>query len=729
MASNILAKLTVLLSAQTAEFSKALQASQGQLTTFTNSISKMGAAVGVSFGAFAAVGVIKGAINIIADFEAQMDEVAAITGAVGKDFDDLRNSALALGSSTKFTSQQVAELQTEFGRLGFSTKEILAATKATIDLSIATKSDLATAAAVAGTTVRGFGLSADETGRVVDVMAEAFNKSNLDISNFAESMKFVAPVAKQAGLSLEQTSAMLGVLADNGITGSLAGTSLRKIISDLGGESGTTAEQIQKLADKGLTGADAMSEVGRTAYASLLILAENTKKTNELTTALDKATGAGERASTIMGDNLTGDISELDSAYEGLILTFAEGGNVLRDVVQAMTQVVNATAALIKGQGALGGFFKFFTDQLTGPIKLLGFFAAKISGASKQVDDHGEKLRQIESTVKAAFDSGNVEAYIKALDQNINKEAIIAAIRKRQAEDAAKLAAEILKQTAAMQPQLGLIEQIEAKLKILDEQKKKSFSVTEIGAFNVKIQELRDQLELLNITGKESAFLKNLNANQALGKTTDLNIPEPTTPANPFATQIDISETDIEVELSKLTELDAARAALDKNDEIRKQSQIARQDAINAKYQESVDAALQYGSAIGDALGSALSGQKSFLDAMRQLTADLIKIFLQRALAGIISSAATTGAPPPVALALAAAGMAGISALFSKIGASGGGVSAGGGSAGRATTNVGQHGPMRGSEPAIIQAEFTIHGNDLVAIANSENNKKNRLGG
>ena len=103
-------------------------------------------------------------------------------------------------------------------------------------------------------------------------MASSFANSALDMSSFRESMKFVAPVAKSAGLSIEETTAMLGALANNGVKGSQAGTALRRIISDLGGTGANVSKEIDKLAKKGLNLADAKDEVGRTAQTALLIL-------------------------------------------------------------------------------------------------------------------------------------------------------------------------------------------------------------------------------------------------------------------------------------------------------------------------------------------------------------------------------------------------------------------------------------------------------------------------
>lgn len=726
MATNsILASLIVRIAGDTAQFKKSLTETQSQLTSFTNGISKLGAAVGVSFGAFAAVGVIKNAIGVIADFEHQMSVVKAITGATGKEFEALEKSALDLGASTRYTSQQVAELQTEYGRLGFSTSEILAATEATLDLATATGESLAKSADVAGSTVRGFGLSADETRRVVDVMAESFNKSALGLENFSEAMKYVAPIAAQAGISVEETTALLGTLADAGIRGSQAGTSLRKIISDIGDESGTLSERLKKLAAKGLTGAEAMSEVGRTAYASLLVLAKNTEKTDDLTKALENAAGAGAEAAKIMGDDLTGDLVLLDSAYDGLILTFSEGSGVLRELVQSFTNVLNAATALARGQGAVGGFFKSMAEHLTAPIRALGFFAKKITDANKEVDDHGEKLRAIENTVKAAFDSGNIEAYIKALDQNIYKEEIIAAIRKRQAEEAAKKA-QIDKD--ALTTPIGLIQALEDKLKDYEEKKKAAFSVKEVGEFNVKIQELRDQLALLNATGSESGFLKNLNKAQESGQTPTITDPSESVPKNPF--EMVLSYSSVEEIKAQLLELDNLKWDIDKNDEIRTNASIARQEAIEAQQQKINAAALEFGTVVGNAFARAATGQEKFSSVLKSVTGEILKLFLQRALAGVVAGAAGTAAPPPVILALAAAGMAGIFAMFSRIGNAGSAKASGGGMSGMATTAVQHHGSLQSSnQPIFADVEFTIQGNNLVGVLNSQDRRNNRLGG
>lgn len=333
--------MAVIIDGQTASFNKAMAQSQSQLTSFTGGIQKVGAALGITFGAVAVFNGIKAAVGIMAEFEATMSQVRAITGATGKEFEALQADALRLGAATKFTSTQVGQLQVAYGRLGFNTQEILDATEATLDLAAATGEDLAKSADVAGSTVRGFGLEARETQRVVDVMAASFNKTALGLDNFTESMKYVAPIAEAANISVEETTALLGVLADAGIRGSSAGTALRKIFGDLSKDGRPVADRLDELGKKGITLTDAFDEVGRTAQTALLVLTKNRDKADELTASFQNVAGEAAKMARAMSDNLTGDVEKLSSAWEGLILSLSNT-SVLRDAAQGITGILNA---------------------------------------------------------------------------------------------------------------------------------------------------------------------------------------------------------------------------------------------------------------------------------------------------------------------------------------------------------------------------------------------------
>tara|TARA_R110000772_G_scaffold209796_2_gene320340 strand:+ start:5057 stop:5842 length:786 start_codon:yes stop_codon:yes gene_type:complete len=180
------------------------------------------------------------------EFAQQMSNLKAVLGdsATPDAVNALSDSAKRLGATTAFTATQVGELQVELAKMGFDADQILASSDAVLALASASGTDLANASAIAAGTLRGFNLTASETMRVVDVMASSFSKSSLDIEKFQESMKQVAPIASTVGVSIEQASASLAVLANRGISGSLAGNQLKRIMSDLAQKTGKSIERV-----------------------------------------------------------------------------------------------------------------------------------------------------------------------------------------------------------------------------------------------------------------------------------------------------------------------------------------------------------------------------------------------------------------------------------------------------------------------------------------------------
>jgi hypothetical protein len=347
--SNAVAKLKVELTAaknrqrdltqETLKANNALRKSSG----FVRGVGKgMAAATlrmaAMAGGMFALFRVFGNATKTLIEFEKQMSKVKAITGATDEEFKQLEQSAKDLGAATLFTATEVGKLQEEYAKLGFSTQEILNATEATLDLAAIAGGDLAQAAETAGATLRGFGLDASESGRVVDIMAQSFTSSALNMERFGESMKFVAPIAKAAGVSVEETSAMLSALADAGIRGSMAGTALRRIMSEMDATGKSTSEAIKDLAEGGLTLAGAEDEVGARAKTALLILAEQTEKVDILTESYENATGAANKMAKDLTDNLAGDLKLLGSAWDGFILGLNKGDGVISNTFRTFIQ-------------------------------------------------------------------------------------------------------------------------------------------------------------------------------------------------------------------------------------------------------------------------------------------------------------------------------------------------------------------------------------------------------
>ena len=336
---------------------KDLQRLEKRTGTTTRSFGKMAAGVLGAVAAFKQItGAVSNALRSFRDFEFQMAKVKAITGANRSEFLKLTKTAQDLGRSTFFTAQQVAELQTNYGKLGFTTQEIIAAQEATLNLATATDSDLARAAIVAGSAVRGFGLDASETQRVVDVMAVAFTSSALDIEKWQTSMTKVAPIAKSAGFSIEDTAAIMAQLSDSGIEASIAGTSLRNILlkmqdpnSDLVKSFGKTIHSLDdlvpaltKFSKEGGSLAEIMEVVDLRQSAAFEQMITSRQRTLELRDALEDANGAAEEMARIVGDTLEGALKRSESAWQGFQIAFIDNfGESLKNITDGFATFIN----------------------------------------------------------------------------------------------------------------------------------------------------------------------------------------------------------------------------------------------------------------------------------------------------------------------------------------------------------------------------------------------------
>lgn len=422
-----------------------------------------------------------------------------------------------------------------------------------------------------------------------------------------------------------------------------------------------------------------------------------------------------------ISNTLGGSISNLGDSFDNLLLTLGSlTSGPLKDFIDLMQESIKVLADDIAGKTGLSTRQQQINEQYVESAKSL-----------EEITTNIEKLTRLQKTERQEYDS--VTSSLGNLNEQVSlssKEYVDLVAKQSTAKDFANAYGSAIEALTAKMQKLNeqtkvqavaLIPALNAEIKRFEELKNQSFSEEEIGRFNVKIRELRDELELLNARGGESNFLKNLEKGLPTGE-----VPKDTAPENLFPTSV--PEIDTQPYTDAL--LTMARAADDFNtaDEVRINQQIARQDALIAKQQDLANMGAMTGEIIGQAFGEAASGQISFAQAVKRTTGELVKMFLQRALAGIIASAATSGGPPPVAIALAAAGVAAISAMFSKIGASksGGG---GGANLGRsAAGNTEKLGPT-GGEERIMFGEFVMRGNDLVAVVDSTNKQNGRLRG
>ena len=330
----------------------------------------------VAIGALA--GGFMGLINQSRDFAQQMSNLKAVLGdkATDESIKELSQSAKRLGATTAFTATQVGELQVELAKMGFNSDQILASSRAVLALASASGTDLANAASIAAGTLRGFNLTASDTMRVADVMASSFSNSSLDISKFQESMKQVAPIASTVGVSLEEASASLAVLANRSISGSLAGNQLKRIMSDLAQKTGKSYRESLTLTAKRLEGATSSAEklaiakelVGDRAKGSLIALAENTTELDRLSLAFENAGGSAEEMAEEKLNNLNGDLTKLSSAWSGFMLNLEDGGGIMSTLARGSIQLVTGSISFLQKKVDLVGYYynQFVNDMKNG---------------------------------------------------------------------------------------------------------------------------------------------------------------------------------------------------------------------------------------------------------------------------------------------------------------------------------------------------------------------------
>tara|TARA_R110002020_G_scaffold225959_5_gene436306 strand:- start:57 stop:3797 length:3741 start_codon:yes stop_codon:yes gene_type:complete len=341
-------------------------------TKSSNSMAKQfvkgAAAIGVIVGAFRAVNnVVNSVITTFSEFEFVMAKVNAVSGATEAEFKSLTETAEELGRTTFFTATQVGELMLNFSKLGFTAQEIQNAVQPTLDLATATGSDLARAATVAGAAVRGFGLDASETERVVDVMAVSFSSSAMNIEKWQTSMTKVAPIAKSAGFSIEDTAAIMSKLTDSGIEASIAGTSLRNILlkmqdptSELSMRFGSTIHSLDQLVpamkqfvSEGGSMADVMEVVDLRQAAAFEQMLTTADGTLALRDSMREANGEGARMAAMVGDTLQGAFLKFTSAVQGISISvmkgFAEGlQGAIENIASFFNVIANNSQVIVK---------------------------------------------------------------------------------------------------------------------------------------------------------------------------------------------------------------------------------------------------------------------------------------------------------------------------------------------------------------------------------------------
>lgn len=282
------------------------------------------------------------------DFEQQMAGVSAITRASAKDEADhaqnmtmLTEKARELGIESVFSATQSGEAMEYMARAGFSAKEIVEGLGGVMAAAAAEGIGLATTTDIVASSVRGFGLAANDAAKIADVLALTSARTNTNIIGLGEGLKYVSPIARGMGVTFEETAATLGLLADSGLKGTLAGTAMKNALLKLAAPTGKSAEALAKL---GLKVADAHGNF--VGMASIL---------EQLRVGLNKQGGAVNRTAVaaklfgLRGVALTNLLGRLDKATSGSALTFGELLGQLQNAGGAAQRMADIRLATLTG--------------------------------------------------------------------------------------------------------------------------------------------------------------------------------------------------------------------------------------------------------------------------------------------------------------------------------------------------------------------------------------------
>ncbi len=317
--------------------------------------------VTAAIGAF--VGAIRKAYQVNKDFERKNSELASVLGTTRQGIKELSDSAQSLGRTTEFTSTEVTELQIALSRLGFQKGQILEMQGTVLKFAAAVNTDLGRAANFAGAALRGFGLEATDTAHLLDVMAAATTKSALDFSKLETSMSIVAPIAHAFGLSAEDTVTLLGALSNAGFDASSAATATRNILLNLADANGKLAkglghtartfpeiiEALKECKAKGMDLNSTLEMTDRRSVSAFNALISGAASADELREALGKVDGTLNDMYKTMTDNVAGGIKQVQSAWEGLLLTMQNSTGPIANMLKSFARGLNVITDLIQG--------------------------------------------------------------------------------------------------------------------------------------------------------------------------------------------------------------------------------------------------------------------------------------------------------------------------------------------------------------------------------------------
>lgn len=358
---------------ETRQTQQGLRQVDRSLDQTTNRANGLRSALSSALAFIGVAALVRQAVRTLSDFDQALANIQAVSGATTQQMVLFSQVAQELGRTTRFTASQAADALLLLSRAGFSVAESTAAVTGTLRLAQAGALDLASSADIVANTIRGFRLSAQEASAVADNLALATARTNTNVTELAEGMKFVAPVAAGLNVSLQTTTAALGVLSDAGLKASLAGTGLRRVLAELEAPStgtqkilrrlGVTADEVkvsqvglvaalERLRDAGVDVGTSLQIFGQRGGPAFEVLTSGIPKLKSLTTELENSGGAATNMAQIMDNTLQGAVKRALSAIEGYVLGLNDTFNIATNLKNTLDQLTGAINAASEAMGS-----------------------------------------------------------------------------------------------------------------------------------------------------------------------------------------------------------------------------------------------------------------------------------------------------------------------------------------------------------------------------------------
>lgn len=381
-----------------------------------------------------------GGINKIREFEQANVNLSTILGVHVSQMTGLTKSALELGRTTEYTASQVTNLQTELAKLGFNQPQILQMTKPVLQFATAVGANLPEAAALAGATLRAFDKDVSETDDVLATMVVGCNKSALSFEYLQTAMSIVGPVAKTFRFDVKDTIALLGTLANSGFDASSAATATRNILLNLADANGKLAKELgqpirslpdlidglQRLDAKGIDLAKTLDLTDKRSVAAFNTFLRGAGAMGELRDSLQDVDGELKRIQEERLNSVEGSVKLLQSAWEGLMLSFYNSKGFIKAVIDGITGLIEGVTKLIGPSESLIDQFDQQLDRvatLESTIPpLVSEYETLRSKTELNADEH-ERLKTVTKELADAYPGAisAVDEYGNAIEVNTEK--------------------------------------------------------------------------------------------------------------------------------------------------------------------------------------------------------------------------------------------------------------------------------------------------------------------